>query len=110
MNYRVVLIESDEGYAVGCPAPSGCWSQGATRKEALENIHEAIREVLEVKHEHELELTHPTIVRTYDFVQDSTLALTTGVCDISQTIPGVDRNILKILASNSFFALLQSHC
>ena len=49
MNYRVVLIESDEGFAVGCPALPGCWSQGATREEALENIRDAIREVLEVK-------------------------------------------------------------
>jgi predicted RNase H-like HicB family nuclease len=55
MSYRVVLIESDEGYAVGCPALPGCWSQGATREEALDNICEAIREVLEVKHELELE-------------------------------------------------------
>jgi predicted RNase H-like HicB family nuclease len=47
--YRVVLIESEEGFAVGCPAIPGCWSQGATRAEALDNIRDAIREVLEVK-------------------------------------------------------------
>jgi len=51
MKYPVVLIQSDEGYAVGCPAIPGCWSQGQTREEALENIQDAIREVLEVKQE-----------------------------------------------------------
>jgi predicted RNase H-like HicB family nuclease len=49
MTYRVVLIESEEGFAVGCPALPGCWSQGETREEALQNIRDAIREVLEVK-------------------------------------------------------------
>ncbi|HMO64837.1 MAG TPA: type II toxin-antitoxin system HicB family antitoxin [Verrucomicrobiota bacterium] len=44
--YPVVLIRSNEGYAVGCPALPGCWSQGATEAEALENIREAIREYL----------------------------------------------------------------
>jgi predicted RNase H-like HicB family nuclease len=51
MKYPVVLIQSDEGYAVGCPAIPGCWSQGETREEALANIQDAIREVLEVKQE-----------------------------------------------------------
>ncbi len=44
MKYRVVLIRSDEGYAVSCPALRGCHSQGETKEEALENIREAIRE------------------------------------------------------------------
>lgn len=42
MKYRVVLIESDEGYAVSCPALRGCHSQGTTVDEALANIKEAI--------------------------------------------------------------------
>jgi predicted RNase H-like HicB family nuclease len=46
MAYRVVLIESDEGFAVSCPALRGCHSQGATREEALANIRDAIREWL----------------------------------------------------------------
>lgn len=49
MEYRVVLIESDEGYAVSCPALKGCHSQGATREEALENIRDAITEWLEAE-------------------------------------------------------------
>lgn len=48
MFYKVVLQESDEGYSVNCPGLPGCWSQGATEEEALENIKDAIREYLEV--------------------------------------------------------------
>ena len=48
MRYRVVLHKSDEGYAVSCPALPGCWSQGATEAEALENMRYAIAEYLEV--------------------------------------------------------------
>jgi predicted RNase H-like HicB family nuclease len=51
MKYRVLLIESEEGFAVSCPALPGCWSQGRTREEALENIREAIRLWLEVAEE-----------------------------------------------------------
>lgn len=46
MNYEVKLLKSDEGYAVWCPALPGCWSQGATEQEALENIQDAIAEYL----------------------------------------------------------------
>ena len=46
MRYQVVLIHSDEGYAVSCPALPGCHSQGETEAEALENIQDAIREWL----------------------------------------------------------------
>ncbi|MHC1766203.1 MAG: type II toxin-antitoxin system HicB family antitoxin [Verrucomicrobiia bacterium] len=51
MEYRVILIPSDQGFAVGCPALPGCWSQGRTREEARENIREAIRLWLEVAEE-----------------------------------------------------------
>ena len=46
MTYRVVLIESEEGFSVSCPALRGCHSQGRTKAEALENIRDAIREWL----------------------------------------------------------------
>ena len=42
--YRVVIRQSEEGYSVSCPGLPGCWSQGATEDEALENIRVAIRE------------------------------------------------------------------
>lgn len=39
-----VVLEPDEtgGYVVSCPSLSGCYSQGDTIDEALQNIHEAI--------------------------------------------------------------------
>ena len=48
MTYKVELIHSEEGYAVGCPELPGCWSQGNTEEEALANIKEAIKDYLEV--------------------------------------------------------------
>ena len=51
MKYPVILIPSDQGFAVSCPALPGCWSQGRTREEALDNIRDAIRLWLEVAEE-----------------------------------------------------------
>jgi predicted RNase H-like HicB family nuclease len=51
MEYPVVVIETDEGFAVSCPALPGCHSQGATKEEALANIREAIALWLEVAEE-----------------------------------------------------------
>jgi predicted RNase H-like HicB family nuclease len=46
MRYKVVLHPSEEGFAVSCPGLPGCWSQGATEEEAVENIQDAIRQYL----------------------------------------------------------------
>ena len=48
MKYKVVLEESEEGFAVSVPLLPGCHSQGETEPEALANIADAIREYLEV--------------------------------------------------------------
>lgn len=56
MKYRVVLIESDEGYAVSCPALRGCHSQGTTFDEALTNIKEAILDWLAVEEQQRAQL------------------------------------------------------
>ena len=48
MRYRIALHKSDEGYSVSVPGLPGCWSQGATEDEAVENIRDAIREYLSV--------------------------------------------------------------
>ena len=48
MTYQVALKKTDEGYSVSVPGLPGCWSQGATEQEALENIRDAIREYLAV--------------------------------------------------------------
>lgn len=46
MKYRIALIESEEGFSVSCPGLPGCFSQGETEAEALENIQIAIQEYL----------------------------------------------------------------
>jgi predicted RNase H-like HicB family nuclease len=48
MQYKVVLHRSDEGFAASVPGLPGCWSQGATEAEALDNIRTAIAEYLSV--------------------------------------------------------------
>ena len=48
MRYRIAIHQSDEGYSVSVPGLPGCWSQGDTEAEALENIKDAIREYLAV--------------------------------------------------------------
>ena len=48
MFYKVVLEKSDEGYSISCPVLPGCWSQGETEEDALENIKYAIEEYLDV--------------------------------------------------------------
>ena len=51
MKYRVALHKSEEGYSVSVPGLPGCWSQGSSEKEALENIRDAVREYLSVVEE-----------------------------------------------------------
>ncbi|MBI2073417.1 MAG: type II toxin-antitoxin system HicB family antitoxin [Gemmatimonadetes bacterium] len=46
MKYKIALHRTDEGYSASVPGLPGCWSQGATEQEALENIGDAIREYL----------------------------------------------------------------
>lgn len=56
MNYKVRLQKSEEGYSVSCPGLPGCWSQGETEEEAVENIQEAIREYLDAVNEPVIDL------------------------------------------------------
>ena len=51
MLYRTALHESEEGFSVSVPGLPGCWSQGATEAEAIENIKDAIREYISVVEE-----------------------------------------------------------
>lgn len=48
MRYRVALRHSEEGVSVWVPALPGCYSQGATEEEAIDNIKIAIEEYLSV--------------------------------------------------------------
>jgi predicted RNase H-like HicB family nuclease len=58
----LVTLEQDEDrvWVLECPSIPGCVSQGETRKEALENIKEAIALCLEVRAEQGLPLTVET--------------------------------------------------
>ena len=42
MRYKVAIHKFEDGYAASVPGLPGCWSQGATEEEALENIRIAI--------------------------------------------------------------------
>jgi predicted RNase H-like HicB family nuclease len=46
MKYKIALYKSEEGYSVSCPGLPGCWSQGASEEEAIDNIQDAIKEYL----------------------------------------------------------------
>ncbi|MBX9680440.1 MAG: type II toxin-antitoxin system HicB family antitoxin [Gemmataceae bacterium] len=46
MKYKVAIYRSEEGISISVPALPGCWSEGDTLDEALENIQDAIREYL----------------------------------------------------------------
>jgi predicted RNase H-like HicB family nuclease len=46
MTYKIVLHHTDEGISVSVPALPGCWSEGDSEQEAMENIRDAIREYL----------------------------------------------------------------
>ena len=64
MHFKVVLEEDEEvgGYIVSCPGLPGCFSQGDTADEALENIKEAIQACLESLAEDEIQsyITNPS--------------------------------------------------
>ena len=59
MKFKVLQCPSNEGVAVSAPSLPGCWSQGGTTEEALENIAVAIQEYLEA----EIEPTEDAEVR-----------------------------------------------
>jgi predicted RNase H-like HicB family nuclease len=46
MKYTVIFHRTEEGISVSVPGLPGCWSEGDTEEEALENIQEAIQEYL----------------------------------------------------------------
>ena len=46
MKYKIVLNKTNEGYSVSCPGLPGCWSQGKTEAQAIDNIKDAIQEYL----------------------------------------------------------------
>ena len=65
MQYTVVFHRTEEGISVSVPGLPGCWSEGETEKEALENIQDAIREYLaaidEMSHKQETHKVEVTV-------------------------------------------------
>lgn len=65
MHFKVVLEEDEEvgGDVASCPGLPGCFSQGDTTKEALENIKEAMQACLESLGKDEIKsyLTKPNL-------------------------------------------------
>jgi predicted RNase H-like HicB family nuclease len=49
MKHKLVLHHSEEGFSVSVPGLPGCFSQGATEEEAIENIRAAIKEYVAAK-------------------------------------------------------------
>ena len=62
MRYKIALLKTDEGYSVSVPGLPGCWSQGTTEQEAIQNIQHAIQEYLSVRDD----LLEGAIVREVD--------------------------------------------
>lgn len=58
VRYIVKVKKTEEGYVVWCPGLPGCWSQGDTEEEALENIKDAIEAYLATAEE--LDADEPT--------------------------------------------------
>ena len=53
MKYRIILEQDEDGIFVAeCPSLPGCVSQGKDRKEALNNIKDAIKGYLESLKKH----------------------------------------------------------
>jgi predicted RNase H-like HicB family nuclease len=54
MRYRVLIEQDEDGFYVAeVPALPGCISQGETRREALDNVREAIAGYLESLQDHQ---------------------------------------------------------
>ena len=51
MKYKVALEQNEEGWSVHVPGLPGCWSQGITEGEAIDNIQDAIREYMAARDE-----------------------------------------------------------
>ena len=63
MKYTVIFHRTEEGISVPVPGLPGCWSEGNTKEEALENIQDviqkylaAVKEMNRNKETHEIEV------------------------------------------------------
>lgn len=51
MEYKVNIKKTTEGFSIWVPGLPGCWSEGKTEKDALENIKDAIESYLQTVEE-----------------------------------------------------------
>ena len=62
-SFPVVLEPAEDGgYVVSCPVIPGCYSQGDSLREALDNIKDAIELCLEVYRERKEEIPDPETI------------------------------------------------
>ncbi|MBI4382870.1 MAG: type II toxin-antitoxin system HicB family antitoxin [Nitrospinae bacterium] len=60
MKFRILIEQDEDGVFVAeCPSLPGCISQGKTRKEALDNIRDAMKGYLESLKKHNEPLPPP---------------------------------------------------
>ncbi|MFQ5638277.1 MAG: type II toxin-antitoxin system HicB family antitoxin [bacterium] len=60
MKFRIIIAQDEEGVFVAeCPNLPGCVSQGLTRKEALQNIQDAIQGYLTSLKQHKEPIPPP---------------------------------------------------
>jgi predicted RNase H-like HicB family nuclease len=60
--FSVVIEKDKEGYFALCPELEGCYTQGDTYEEALENIKDAIRLHVEDRIENDEDIPQPESV------------------------------------------------
>ena len=67
MRFRVLIEQDEDGsFVATCPTLPGCLSEGKTRKEAKENITEAIQGYLESLKKHGEPIPPPIYEETVD--------------------------------------------
>ncbi len=60
--FSIVIEKDKDGYYVSCPVLQGCYSQGDTYEEAMENIMDAIRLHIEDRQAENEEIPHASSV------------------------------------------------
>ena len=89
MKYRIALEKSEEGYSVSVPGLPGCWSQGDTEAEAIENIRDAIIS-------RNVQFCCPYIFLTSHFIPPGAYALCSKACRVR-----ADANVdISLIASH----------
>ena len=62
---QVIIEQNEDGvYVANCPALKGCYTQGATYEEAMENIRDVIQMCLEELKEEKkkIDIKHPEVI------------------------------------------------